>query len=298
MFSSTNRSLPGVRLGGEQGEVVLAEDLRAHEAEQEAELAGRHPAVGEGHRRLGEAAAGRHDLVEQLRLELADQLGEGRDVRVDPAGPVDDGRPLDDARQLGPERRPTAAGRSAPSRRRTTARSPAARRASGVPGAARSRPIATRSAPRPVDEALARHLLGPPAEDGRRRAERRADEEPRLPDAVVAPGRPGRGGPVRRGGLRFVPERRVSCVMTDIVACPGVSWRPRPLAAPAGRLIGRRPRPRSTRPRGTPRRRSAPRPSGRRRRRRSSAGDGSPVPAPRSSRRTRDRRRCRAPRAR
>ena len=29
---------------------------------------------------------------------------EGRDVGVDPAGPVDDGRPLDDARQLGPER--------------------------------------------------------------------------------------------------------------------------------------------------------------------------------------------------
>ena len=47
----------GRRLGRQQREVVLAEDARAHEPEQEAELAGGHPAVGEGHRRLGQAAA-------------------------------------------------------------------------------------------------------------------------------------------------------------------------------------------------------------------------------------------------
>ena len=56
-----------------------------------------------------------------------------------------------------------------------------------------------RSTARPVDEALARLALQVAADDRRGRAQRRADEDPRLPGAVVAPGarrsrrsRPGR----------------------------------------------------------------------------------------------------------
>ena len=94
MFSSTNRSRPGAASVGQQREVVLAQDARAHEPEQEPELAGRHPAVGERHRRLGQAAAGRDDLVEQVRLELADQRRERARVGAHPAGPIDDARPL------------------------------------------------------------------------------------------------------------------------------------------------------------------------------------------------------------
>jgi hypothetical protein len=40
------------RLCRQQREVVLAEDLRSHESEEEAQLAGRHPAICERHRRL------------------------------------------------------------------------------------------------------------------------------------------------------------------------------------------------------------------------------------------------------
>jgi hypothetical protein len=53
-------------LGGQQRQVVLAEDAGAHEAQQEPELARRQPAVREGHRRLGETAPGRHHLVEEI----------------------------------------------------------------------------------------------------------------------------------------------------------------------------------------------------------------------------------------
>ena len=95
---------------------------------------------------LAEAAAGGHDLVEQLRLELADQLGERRDVGVDPAGPVDDGRSLDDARQLGPERLGEAGHDPRHRRRVRRLGGPQLGRRSGCPGVARSRSIATRSA--------------------------------------------------------------------------------------------------------------------------------------------------------
>ena len=92
-------------LRGQHGEVVLAEHALAHEPEQDAELARGHPAVGERHRRLGEAAAGRHDLVEELALQAADERGERRRVGADPAGAIDDLRPFDDAGQLRLERR-------------------------------------------------------------------------------------------------------------------------------------------------------------------------------------------------
>ena len=54
---------------------------------------------------LPSAAADRHDLVEQVRLELADERRERADVGPDPARPVDDAGALDDARQLRPEGR-------------------------------------------------------------------------------------------------------------------------------------------------------------------------------------------------
>ena len=135
-------------------------------------------------------AAGRQDLVEQRPLEPADERGEARRVGPHPAGPVDDPGPPDDARQLRPER--LAQARDDPGHRL------------GVGGLGR-RELRLREGPggvpepsdrdplrrRPVDEALARRTLHPPGGDRGRHAERRADEEARLPDALVAPG-PGR----------------------------------------------------------------------------------------------------------
>jgi len=95
---------PRCRFRGQQREVVLAEHALAHEPEQDAELAGRDPSIGERHRGDREAAADRHDLIEQVVLELADERGERGGVGTDPAGPIDHAGTLDDARQLRTER--------------------------------------------------------------------------------------------------------------------------------------------------------------------------------------------------
>ena len=92
-------------LGGQQREVVLAEDPGAHEPEQEAELARRHPPVGQRHGGLGQAATGRDDLVEQVGLELAHERRERTGVGPHPARPIDDAGPFDDARQRAAEGR-------------------------------------------------------------------------------------------------------------------------------------------------------------------------------------------------
>ena len=146
----------GRRLGGQQREVVLAEHALAHEPEQEAELAGRDPAVGEGHRRLGQAAADGHDLVEQVRLELADERRERRRVGPDPARPIDDAGALDDARQLGARAPSTRTGHDARHRLGVGRLGrPAARPGSGRPGALASRADGDPLDRRPVDESLA-----------------------------------------------------------------------------------------------------------------------------------------------
>ena len=146
MFSSTNSSRPAVGLGGQQREVVLAEDALAHEPEQEAELAGRDPAVGERHRRPGEPAAGRHDLVEQLVPPACRSATRTSPMlaRTQPA------------RSTTPERS-TTPGSSVPSASAERGhdaghglgvgrlRRRAARPASARPGAFASRPIAMRS---------------------------------------------------------------------------------------------------------------------------------------------------------
>ena len=189
MFSSTNRSRPGRGLGGQQREVVLAQDAAAHEPEQEPELAGRDPAIGQRHGRLGEAAAGRDDLVEQVRLELAHQRRERAGVGADPARPIDDAGPLDDARQRAAERRRQGrhdaghrlgvGGLGGPQlgRVRVPGRCAAGRWRSARPPASRR-------------GRAARPLLGAPAGDRRGGAQRGPDQEPGLPDAVVAPRRP------------------------------------------------------------------------------------------------------------
>ncbi len=94
----------GRRLGRQERQVVLAEDLLAHESQQESQLAGRDVAVCDRHRRLAQASAGGHDLVEQLTLDLGDQRGERGHVGPDPTGAVDDAGPIDHARQLGAKR--------------------------------------------------------------------------------------------------------------------------------------------------------------------------------------------------
>ena len=155
------------------------------------ELAGRDPAVGERHRRLGQPAAGRHDLVEQVRLELADQRRERTGVGPDPARAIDHPGPLDDARQRGPERGRQR--RHDPRHRLGVVRLGRAQLGRGQ--GARRRVAAGRSAirstSRPVHQAAARaDPLGAAPDDGRRGAEGRAEQEARLPDAIVAPRRP------------------------------------------------------------------------------------------------------------
>ncbi len=91
------------RLHRQRGEVVLAEDGGAHESEEEADLATRHPAIGEGHRRLGQPTADGDHLIEQVRFELADERRERSDIGPDPACTIDDGGAFDDAGQGRPE---------------------------------------------------------------------------------------------------------------------------------------------------------------------------------------------------
>ena len=117
---------------------------------------------------------------------VPDELAERRDVGPDPAGPVDDARALDDARQLRPEGFGEA--RDDPRHRGRVLRLRGAQLVGGQ--RPRRRPQAADRDPlglRPVDEALAGGLLGAPAEDRRRGTQRRPDDEPGLPDAVVAP---------------------------------------------------------------------------------------------------------------
>ena len=144
---------------------------------------------------------GGHDLVEQVAPRAAPMSDANvADVGPDPAGPIDDGRALDDARQLGPERRRQA--RHDPGHRlaRRRPRRPAARPAVSVPGRARAAGR-SRSARRPASRRgpARADALRAPAEDGRRGAERRADEEAGLPDPVVAP-RPARPLPAAARG--------------------------------------------------------------------------------------------------
>ena len=179
-------------LGREHRDVVLAEDARAHEPEQVAELLAGDPAVREGHRGACQAAALGDDLVEQLVLHARDQRPEGPDVGADPAGPVDDGRPLDDARQRRPERLARGVGRPGPSprgRRRRRRAAPAAE----APGRLLGAPDRDALDGAPVDEAAPCRTLRPAPEHGRRGTDRGAEQEACLPAPVRAPATSGPG---------------------------------------------------------------------------------------------------------
>ncbi len=107
MFSSTIQEAAVLGLGGEERDVVLAEDAGAHEPEEVAELLAGDPAVREGHGRSGQAAALGDDLVEELVLHPRDELAERPDVGPDPAGSVDDRGSFDDARERVPRASPS-----------------------------------------------------------------------------------------------------------------------------------------------------------------------------------------------
>ena len=230
----------GGRFGRQQREVVLAKDASPHEPEQEAQLTGRHPAVGEGHRRLGQSPAGRDDLVEQVGLQLADERAERTRVGADPARPIDDAGPFDDTWQRAAERR-RQGGHDA-------------RHGLGV-GRLRGRQLARRQGPssraeasdrdpldlRPVDEATgARRPFGTAARDRGGGAQRRTKQEPDLPDAVIAPRRAAAGvlaagaGTVghRAGTARSIrstsgkadPNSRLASAW-NVSGSPVVSWR-------------------------------------------------------------------------
>ena len=162
MFSSTNSRRPGVVSALRQREVVLAEHPLAHEPQQQTQLAGGDPAVGERHRGLADAAARRQHLVEEVPLEAADEAGEDLRVGTHPGGAIDDGHAVHDARQLRARGGRRGPARRGPSRWRSRPRSNAAlprpgRR--GRAGVARSRcprPGASRRGPPPRAECSSR----------------------------------------------------------------------------------------------------------------------------------------------
>ena len=209
------QQLAGRRLGRQQREVVLAQDAGPHETEQEPELAGRHPAIGQRHRGLGESAAGRDDLVEQVGLELAHQR-----LRRSPCwrAPSPPGRRRRRARRrpaTGCRARSSGPGRCGPSPRRRRVRRPAAQPGRGCParhGSGRSRcvrPPASRRgrAARPSRHGARRSSPRHPSADPIRKPAcqtRSSRHDGRsLLRLVIAPGPPAR--PVRRPGM---PTRR------------------------------------------------------------------------------------------
>ena len=177
----------GRGLHRQQRQVVLAEHARAHEPEQEPELAVGHPAIGQRHRRLGQPAARRDHLVEQVRLELADQRRERADVGANPAGPIDHRRALHDARQRRPQR---GGERRDDPRHRVGVGRLGGPQLRPVEGARGHRPAGRPRCARPPASRRAR-VARRARRDARRTVAaaptRRADQEPRLPDAVVAP---------------------------------------------------------------------------------------------------------------
>ncbi len=203
--------LPGLGFRGQEGEVVLAQDALAHEAQEEPELAGRDPAVRQGQRGLPEPGSRRHDLVEELALQPPEERGEGGEVGPDPGGPVHDRDALDDARERrlrGPP--PGRARRAAwrPRRRDRPPRPPPARgappRCAGGPRRAaprRSSPRA-RSVPRPRrgDRGPSRPRPAPPPRGSRPARWWQTTDGPPGDGPLTGP--PPRGRSPRRPGRR------------------------------------------------------------------------------------------------
>ena len=129
-------------------------------------------------------------LVEQVGLELADERARTSPVfaRTQPARSTTRERSTTPG-QLRAERRGQR--RHDPRHRRGVGGlgARAARPRSSAPGARASRAIAIRSTVGQSTRPRRAAPLGAPADDGRRGRERGPDEEPGLPDAVVAPGR-------------------------------------------------------------------------------------------------------------
>jgi len=102
------------------------------------------------------------------------------------SGAIDHARPLDDAWQLAPERGRKSRNDPRHRLRIGRLRRPQfrnAQRSRGRPEAGDGDPFHVG----PVDEAASRRPLRVTARDRRRRPERRAEQEPGLPDAIGAP---------------------------------------------------------------------------------------------------------------
>ena len=211
MFSSTNSSLPGAASVDSSARSYWPRTRGPHETEQEPELARRHPAIGQRHRGLGESAARRDDLVEQVGLELAHQRREGAGVGADPARAVDDAGAFDDARQRAAERGRQGRDDAGHRRRVGGFGGPQLGRGRGCPerrGSGRSRCVRPRAsrpgrAARPSRHGARRSSPRHPARtrSGNRPARRgrHATTAGRCSRLVIAPGPPAR--PVRRPGM-------------------------------------------------------------------------------------------------
>ena len=164
---------PGRGLGGEQREVVLAEDPLAHEPEQQRQLARGDPAVRHRHRGLGDAAPRRQHWSSSSPSSRPMSPAKARRVGAHPGGPVHDLDPLDDARQLRAEMRASAGTTIAIAWRRR-ARPPAARRGGARPApSVAARPRRLHAAP--VHET---RLAGGSLELAPGDRDRRAETEP------------------------------------------------------------------------------------------------------------------------
>ena len=176
-------------LGGQQRDVVLAEHPLAHEPS-------RRPSWRVAIQRFASATVAfarppPGGTTWSSRSFSSLPMSEANDAVLarTQSARVDHARTLDDARQLRPER--LGQGRHDPGHRLGIRRLGGAkvrrRQAAGGTGQA---PDRVSLDGRPVDEALSRGLLHPPADDGRGGPEGGADEDAGLPGAVVAPGRP------------------------------------------------------------------------------------------------------------
>ena len=174
------------RFGREQREIVLAKHALSQEAQQVPELPRGDHAIGDRHRRLDQARAGRKDLVQEVALHLAHQGGERGHVGMDPCRAIDDAAPLDHPWQLRVDGA-AQGGHDLRHRRRVdrggTSQLDRVEGPRRIPKAPRGQALRRL----PVDEAATGRLLGAAPKNGHGSADDCSGEEPGLKKRVARP---------------------------------------------------------------------------------------------------------------
>ena len=157
----------GLGFRRQQRQVVLAEDALPEEAQQVAELARRHHAVGDGHRRLDQPDPRRQHLLEQAPSRpCPSAAAKVATLSWTHVSRSIDAAPFDDAGQPASEGSARAPARSPPWRRRRPGPRAAARTDSSVPGALPDPSDGHPLRRVPIDQAAPRRPLDAPAQDG------------------------------------------------------------------------------------------------------------------------------------